>query len=297
MDEAWVWSRERLHGNRILTDTAGTYAMSGVRKITAMPLPGLPLKPLKGRKPELKWVAPTSLLVDATYQRDLSQRSLRLIRKMVEQFAWNRMKPPVVVRVNGGLHIVDGQHTAIVAATLRIAEIPVFVVEAETVDERARAFVGHNTDRVIVSPFDIYRALLASGDPDAVEVDAVCRKAKVRIRQISPGCAIAEGDTASVGLVRKLVSRRGVMRARQVLETLVKAKRAPIGQGEILAVENILCGDDRKGVDIETLARIIRIDGDAGILAAQARAKTERCPVWRALMDRWLVRINRRAAA
>lgn len=271
--------------------------MSGVRKITAMPLPGIIAKPLSGTKPELKWVAPTSLLVDATYQRDLSNRSIKLIRKMVEQFAWNRMKPPIVVKVNGGLHIVDGQHTAIVAATLKIPEIPIFVVEADTVDERARAFVGHNTDRVIVSPFDIYRALLASGDPDAVEVDAVCRKAKVRIRYISPSSAIAEGDTAAVGLVRKLVARRGVMRARQVLEVLVKAKRAPIGQGEILAVENILCGDNRSSVDLETLTRIIRTDGDAGILAAHAKAKTDRCPVWRALMARWLARVNRRAAA
>jgi hypothetical protein len=271
--------------------------VSGLRKIAAMPLPGIIAEPVKGRKPELKWINPTSLLIDATYQRDLSERSLRLIRKMVDNFAWNRMKPPIVVRVDGGLHIVDGQHTAIVAATLKIPEIPVFVVEAETVDERARAFVGHNTDRVIVSPFDIYRALLASGDPDAVEVDTVCRRAKVRIRQIGPSSAIAEGDTAAVGLVRKLVARRGVMRARQVLETLVKAKRAPIGQGEILAVENILCGDDRVNIDTETLARIIRIDGTAGVIAAQAKAKTERAPVWRVLMARWLARANQRLAA
>jgi hypothetical protein len=156
-----------------------------------------------GEKPSLKWVAPTSLLVDATYQRDLSERSIRLIRKMIEEFRWNRLKPPIVVQVGpASLHIVDGQHTAIVAASLGIPQIPVFVVKADTLDERARAFVGHNTDRVVVSPFDIYRALLASGDPDAVDVDNVCKRAGVRIRNISPSSAIAEGDTAAIGLVR-----------------------------------------------------------------------------------------------
>jgi hypothetical protein len=98
---------------------------------------------------QLKWLAPTDLLVDATYQRDLSERSMRLIRKMIENFSWNRMKPPIVVQVGpASLHIVDGQHTAIVAASIGIPQIPVFVVKAEGLDERARAFVGHNTDRV-----------------------------------------------------------------------------------------------------------------------------------------------------
>jgi hypothetical protein len=51
-----------------------------------MPLPGIKAQPLRGRKPELKWIAPTSLLVDATYQRDLSERSIRLIRNMLIRF-------------------------------------------------------------------------------------------------------------------------------------------------------------------------------------------------------------------
>jgi hypothetical protein len=117
----------------------------------------------------------------------------------------------------------------------------VFVVRPKRLDERARAFVGHNTDRIVVSPFDIYRALLASGDPDAVDVDNVCRRAGVRIRVISPSSAIAEGDTAAIGLVRSLVKRRGVIPARKVLQCLVKAKRAPITGAEILAAERIIC--------------------------------------------------------
>jgi hypothetical protein len=117
---------------------------------------------------------------------------------MIEGFAWNRLKPPIVVQAGpASFHIVDGQHTAIVAATLGISANPGLRRQADTLDERARAFVGHNSDRIVVSPFDIYRALLASGDPDAVDVDNVCKRAGVRIRNISPSSAIAEGDTAA----------------------------------------------------------------------------------------------------
>ncbi len=244
-----------------------------------------------GERPSLEWVAPTALLVDGTYQRDLSERSLRLIRRMVSEFSWSRMKPPIVVRTGpASLHIIDGQHTAIAAATIGLAEIPVFVVAADSLDERARAFVGHNTDRVTVSSIDIYRALLASGDPDAQDVANVCRRAGVRIRVISPSSAIAEGDTAAVGVVRSLVRRRGVMRARKVLQCLVKARRAPIGASEIIAVDKIVC-EERPEIDLDELTAAIVIEGNAGVARAVADARLNRVPLWRCLKDRWLARI------
>lgn len=262
--------------------------MKGLRKIIPLMLPDLKPKVIPGNKPELLWAPPTSLLVDATYQRDLSERSMRLIRKVIDGFAWNRMKPPIVVRVDGGLHVVDGQHTAIAAATLGIPEIPVFVVEAETEDERARAFVGHNTDRVAVSAFDIFRALVASGDPGAVAVAAVCKAAKVRIRQISPSSHIEVGDTSAISTLRKMVKKRGHDDAVQVLEILVMAKRAPIGQAELLAADEMLCGEPRVRLDAVTLARVIRIDGDEGLAKAHARAKLEKKPAWEAVVSRWI---------
>jgi hypothetical protein len=271
--------------------------MTNLRPIKPMAFPDLKPAPIDGEKPIVKWVAPTSLMVDATYQRDLSERSIRLIRRMIENFNWNRLKPPIVVQAGrASLHIVDGQHTAIVAATLGIPQIPIFIVRADTLDERARAFVGHNSDRIVVSPFDIYRALLASGDPDARDVDNVCRRAGVRVRYISPSSAIEEGDTAAVGLIRALVRRRGVVPSRKVLQCLVKAKRAPISAAEIQAAESILCVE-RRDVDLETLTAVIRIEGTAGLNKAHAKAKQDRTPLWREVANRWVRRIDRSAAA
>ncbi|WP_271605809.1 hypothetical protein [Bradyrhizobium sp. CCBAU 11434] len=238
-------------------------------------------------------MAPTSLMVDGTYQRDLSERSIRLIRRTIETFRWNRYKPPIAVQTGPAtLHVIDGQHTAIIAATLKIPEILILIVGAESVDERARAFVGHNLDRIKVTPFDIYRALLASGDEDAVDVDNVCKRAGVRIRVISPSSAIAEGDTAALGLVRRLVKKRGVVPARKVLQCLVKAKRAPITGAEILASEYILC-EERKNIDLDALTAAMRIEGTDGLLRAHAKAKTEGQPIFREVANRWLRRIDR----
>lgn len=266
--------------------------MTALRPIRPLNLPDIKPVRLDGQKPTLEWVAPTSLLVDETYQRNLSERSLRLIKRMCIEFAWNRMKPPIVVRAGpASLHIIDGQHTAIAAATIGIDSIPIFVVTADAVDERARAFVGHNSDRVTVSPIDIYRALLASGDPDAQDVANVCRRAGVRIRLISPQSAIAEGDTAAVGVVRALVRRRGVRRARVVLQCLVAARRKPIAAAEIAAVERILCVD-RTDLDPDSLSAAIRIEGDDGFAKTLTAARLNRTPQWRALVERWLARLD-----
>jgi hypothetical protein len=249
-----------------------------------------------GPKPVAKWAAPTSLMVDGTYQRDLSDRSIRLIRRTIEGFRWNRYKPPIVVQTGPAtLHVIDGQHTAIVAATLKIPEILILIVEADSLDERARAFVGHNSDRIVVSPFDIYRALLASGDPDARDVDNVCQRAGVRIRMISPSSAIVEGDTAAVGLIQAMVKRRGVIAARKVLQCLVKAKRAPITGAEIKAADQIVCVQ-RTDVDQEALTAAIRIEGGEGLAKALIKAKTDRTPGYRELASRWLKRLDRGAA-
>lgn len=267
--------------------------MTQLRPIKPIPLAGLTPAPFDGQRPELKWLPPTSLLVDATYQRDLSERSIRLIRKLIENFSWNRMKPVIGVQVGpASIHIVDGQHSAIVAASLGIPEVPVYIVTADSIDERARAFVGHNSDRVAVSPFDIYRALVASGDPDAVDVANVCKRAGVRLRYISPSSALAEGDTAAIGCIRGMVKRRGVIPARKVLQCLVKARRAPITAAEILAAESIVCVD-RPAVDLEALTAVIRIEGSEGLAKAHAKAKSGRTLFWAEVKARWLRRLDR----
>jgi len=242
-----------------------------------------------GPRPDFRWVAPVSLYVDATYQRDLSRRSINMMKRMYEGFAWNRIKVPNVVEVGGKLLVIDGQHTAIVAATLKVPEIPVLVVDAPGVRDQAQAFVGLNTERVKVSPFDIYRALLASGDEDAIDVDNVCKRAGVRIRALSPTCVVAEGDTSALGTIQSLVKRRGVVTARKVLEALVKARRYPISPFEIRAAERVMC-HDRPGIEVDRLARAIRTS--LNFNDARHRAIAAKVPIYRSMAEEWAGRLG-----
>lgn len=258
----------------------------GLRQIAPIDTTGLKPAAVDQDMPELSWAAPTSLFVDDVYQREVSGRSNRLVRKLVENFEWNRVKPVIAVRSDdGSLHVIDGQHTAIVAATLSIPRIPVMIVKAVNVDERARAFVGHNRDRVVVSPHALFNALVAANDAQASAAAKACRLAGVRIRVISPGCVLAVGDTGAVGVIRGLVKRRSVIKSRKVLECLVKAERKPISGAEILAVEELLCRE--KPVDGGELSAIIKSDGDKGINTAHGKAKQDQIPHWRALVQRW----------
>jgi hypothetical protein len=267
--------------------------MTALRQIEPMTFHDIEHGKPGDRRPELRWVSPRRLYVDETYQRDLSKRSVSVIKRAVAGFSWNRYKPPIVTEdgKEKKLHVIDGQHTAIAAATIGLSAIPVFVVHADAVDERARSFVAHNTDRVSVTPITMFRALVAAGDPDACDVANVCKRAGVRIREYSQSSTIAEGDTKAIGLIRKVIARRGVQKARMALQCLVKAKLAPLDAAAIRAAEEIICVA-RPGIDLDVLTAAIRIEGVAGIAKAGAKAKVNHLPIWREVMARWLARVD-----
>ncbi|TGD99318.1 hypothetical protein [Methylobacterium nonmethylotrophicum] len=122
--------------------------------------PGQPTTP----KPGVTWIKPTDLLVKAGCQRDLSEASLRPIRRIVERWDWRRFKRPIVAWTEDGLAVIDSQHSAIAAATHPgIDLIPVVVVDAAAQVERAQAFVGHNRDRIAVTAIQMHVPTLAAG--------------------------------------------------------------------------------------------------------------------------------------
>lgn len=63
--------------------------------------------------PEHRLVVPSTLIVEVGYQRDLSGKSLKLIKNIVANWDWARFKPPVCAETPDGLFVIDGQHTAI----------------------------------------------------------------------------------------------------------------------------------------------------------------------------------------
>src|SRR5215213_106824 len=68
--------------------------MSAYRQIKPYPMAGVtPAADISG-KPKFEWVDPQELLVEDKYQRNIGEKSVKLIRHMVANWEWSRMKPP-----------------------------------------------------------------------------------------------------------------------------------------------------------------------------------------------------------
>jgi len=230
--------------------------------------------------PKFALCDPADLLVDEHYQRELSDRSMRLIRKIIAGFDWRRYKPPVVAEVNGQYHVIDGQHTAIAAVSHGgIKKIPVMIIDAAEISDRASAFVGQNRDRLAVTATQIYFAGVAGGDEDSLTVAQVCERAGVRVLRLPPNgdarTRYKPGDTQAITTIQRLVAKRFAAGARRVLEVCAQGNLAPITANAIKAVDCVLndpeykdeIKPDRLVQAIQDLGSVI-LERDAAIFAA-----------------------------
>lgn len=114
--------------------------------------------------PLLQWVKISDLVVDETYQRSLSRQSWTSIRKIAAGFDWSLFGAVAVAPVEGGrFALIDGQHRAYAAAICGAEMVPA-VVNVLPISAQARAFAVINSSAIKVSPLQIYRAALASGE-------------------------------------------------------------------------------------------------------------------------------------
>lgn len=272
-----------------------------VRPIAPVSIAGLvPQKPATGM-PICEHVDPASLFVDPAYQRDIGERGLRQIRRIIERFDWAKFKPPICAYadVDGKtvLKVLDGQHTAIAAASSPfIREIPIMIVEAEDTVAQAKAFIGQNAERVGVTPLQIHHAALAAGDEDAKTLQNVCDKAGITILK-RPGAydPTASRETIAVNAIRQMIARRGDKLAREILEILANAERGPVKSEHIKAVEFLMTDPDHcHSFYPEDLTAAIVDLLTAAEEQADQLAMSKRWPLWRALATVWFRKCKKR---
>lgn len=254
-------------------------------------------------EPILEHIDPRELLVDAAYQRGLSDKSLRLIRKIIAEWDWRKFKPPIVAMAEDGLQIIDGQHTTIAAASHPgIGKIPVMVVDAAALADRASAFIGHNRDRLNVTPMQIHHASIAAGDETATLVDRVCKRGGVNlVRSAHGGYKWKRGDSIAVGAVTALVAHVGEKDAAEILGTLVSADLVPVAATDIKAAELLFTDADYAneldelhkfgGVDLATAIRAL---GPSAAKEAKVFAAAKSVPYYRALAVVWFKKAKKR---
>lgn len=206
-----------------------------MRLISPINISGIEISPVEQAVPQWRTVDPRTLRVDETYQRDISERSITLIRKIVANWDWRAFKPPICSEVDDALHVIDGQHTAIAAASHPlIKEIPIFVAPQGGETERAMAFVKHNRDRLQITPLQVHYALLAAGDETSIDIDAACTRAGAKILRYPPSYGqFKPGETMAISNLRSILNRRHVVGLRRVLEICASAKLAPISAQDL----------------------------------------------------------------
>lgn len=268
-----------------------------MRAVEALKFPDVQPAEITSAPPEVRMVAPSELWVDESYQRGLSERSMRLIRKIIGEWDWTAFKPPVVVEVDGKMQVIDGQHTAIGAVTHGgIERLPVLVVKAERQELRANAFVRHNRDRIQVTPTQLHTAMVAAGDEDALTIAQVCERAGATILKNAPPFArFKPGETMAISTISALVNRRHAAGARKVLEICVKGGAAPVSAALIRAVEHLVFAKEYVGeIEPERISLLISSRLSTLEQEAQRFATERKMPVWRALAS--VIYMNRRKA-
>lgn len=78
-----------------------------VRAIVPISISGIePNIPPTGM-PIFEWVKPTDLFVDPAYQRDVSDKGVKQIRRIIAGFDWTKFKPPICSYAELDGHTLD----------------------------------------------------------------------------------------------------------------------------------------------------------------------------------------------
>ena len=168
---------------------------------------GETLRPLPAQAvPLVQWVKISEIVVNEAYQRSLTRSSWTAIRKIADAFNWAHFGAVAVAPVEGGMFsMIDGQHRAHAAALCGIEEVPA-IVNILPLADQARAFAQMNSSSIKVSPLQVYRAALASGEPWAIDCRDAVESAGCRLMDFNPHAASRKiGQVFSIQLIRKLV--------------------------------------------------------------------------------------------
>lgn len=228
--------------------------------------------------PELRLVDPKSLLVETVYQRDLSPKSINLIRKIVASWDWAKFKPPICSEADGKLVIVDGQHTAIAAASHpAIHQIPVMVMLAKLLERRAAAFVSHNRDRLVMTPAQIFYGDLAAGNKEARGTMECVVRAGASVPRLPVGPNDWKpGQISAVGEIRDSFRRNGAALLERMLRIAVASKVAPLSKTLLRALRLLLTDDaftTTRALSDGSIATAIVAIGDIATASEQRAAE------------------------
>lgn len=228
---------------------------------------------IPGAAPEIQFLEPRQLVINDDYQREISKAGRRQIKKMASGWDWASFKAPSVARTEDPnlFEVVDGQHTAIAAATNgNIPFLPCLIMGAETLAQKASGFLGINQSRIALTPAAIYAAQVAAQDDAAIMVECAMSDAKVTLLALPPAKGVyMVGDTMAIGTMLTIARARGQDRLTTLLRIGVAARAMPISSALLKALDIALPLDPSP----EIANRVVAVLGGQGVSRLEMIAK------------------------
>lgn len=176
--------------------------------------------------PEFRWVKPSELFVDESYQRPLSEERVWLI---ATTFTWKLYDPLWVGNRGSKLFVVDGRHRLAAASILGpdlIPQVPIQLRRTQNVEEEALTFVELTEKRRKMTSAQRFAAKLVFRDPMAVELNSILSKHKFKVVSENFGgsaMAAAPNEITAVGTLEKIYRAGGRARVSAVLQIIREA--------------------------------------------------------------------------
>lgn len=191
----------------------------------------LKVNPVLGQLPVLQYCSPEQLQIDESYQRSLDVGgSQTLIRRIAIHWDWGLCQPLYVARrADGGLYVVDGQHR-LAAARMRsdIAQLPCVVTHFQNAAAEAAAFVALNQERRPLSKLQIFKAALASGDPEAHIIVKALEDAGLSLASTTNLDTCPPGAMSNIGGLQQCLRAHGEKVLTSALDVLAQSYKGQV---------------------------------------------------------------------
>jgi hypothetical protein len=159
-----------------------------------------------GPAPQLQWLPIDQLVIDESYQRDITAQGRKNVRAIAENFSWTFFAPVIVSPIEGGRYaVIDGQHRTTAAALVGVKEVPCALVIADKVTQ-AKAFRAINAQVTKMHSLPLFHARVAAGDEVAVRAAAMAETAGVIIARY-PKAPRPHHETLAPGALLKMAAR------------------------------------------------------------------------------------------
>lgn len=162
-----------------------------------------------GPLPELAWLPVDKCKVDRRYQRSLdSERSKAQIKRIADRFRWPAFQAILAVKQDDHWLVIDGQHRCAAARLRGFTHVPAVVASDLSIEEQAAAFIEANRERTPVNQFQVFHAMVASGDALACDLARICAKAEIVIPHYAAQAKdMPKGTTLAIGTLLTLARR------------------------------------------------------------------------------------------